>query len=566
MEQSESTQKTSVQSTLECYSSGKGIEHTKVSQKSLDKLLLEFVISETQPLSIVDKPAFVNLVKLGLPNELKVMCRKTMKLRIDNAYSTMVDNLIAKLSNVEHVATTADCWTKGKRSYLGVTCHWIDKKSFSRESVSLACTRLKGRHTYDVLANALYKIHAMYKIQNKIVASTTDSGSNFVKAFKSYQKSNDTDDESDEDEDCNDDEVIDLFEILSNCPEEDTDMYIQLPPHYRCASHTLDLIAKCDIDKMIRSADTSFKNCYRKALAKCSSLWTKQNMSTLAAENIHNLLNVYLKTPNKTRWNATYDGLLQIKNILSSLNGMEKINQAMDFCEIQRFTTQEIKLIEEYCEVMAPLAESLDFLQGEDGMLMGYLLPTLYALEKKMTILEQKNLQFCSPLVKTIKNSLKKRFSSVWNKKELIIASCLIPRFKLVWLEGCIGCNYFTAEAWLKTLFESVDESNNSENSESDYASEDFFCLPVAKKKSKKSSCMEEIELYLKSNCQDLSLLHTHPAVLKIFLEYNTPIPSSAPVERLFSTGSNVMTVKRNKLSDSLFEKLVLLKQNKMSV
>lgn len=243
IEQSEYIQKTSVQSTLECYSSGKGKEHTRVTQKSLDKLLLEFVISETQPLSIVDKPAFVNLVKLGLPNELKVMCRKTMKLRIDNVYSTMVDNLIAKLSNVEHVATTADCWTKGKRSYLGVTCHWIDKKNVSRESVSLACTRLKGRHTYDVLASALYKIHTMYKIQNKIVASTTDSGSNFVKAFNSYQNSNDTDDESDENDDCNDDEVIDLFEILSNvnATEEDNDLYIQLPPHYRCASHTLDL-------------------------------------------------------------------------------------------------------------------------------------------------------------------------------------------------------------------------------------------------------------------------------------------------------------------------------------
>jgi len=151
---------------------------------------LEFVISVTQPLSIVDRPVFVNLVKLGLPNELKVMCRKTMKLRINNVYSTMVDNIIAKLSNVEHVATTANCWTKGKRSYLGVTCHWIDKKSLSRESVSLTCIRLKGRHTYDVLASALYKIHAKYKIQNKIVASTTDSCSNFVKAFKSYQNSN----------------------------------------------------------------------------------------------------------------------------------------------------------------------------------------------------------------------------------------------------------------------------------------------------------------------------------------------------------------------------------------
>jgi len=58
-------------------------------------------------------------------------------------------------------------------------------------------------------------------------------------------------------------------------------------------------------------------------------------------------------------------------------------------------------------------------------------------------------------------------------------------------------------------------------------------------------------------------VLHSYPAVLKVFLEYNTPIPSSAPVERHFSTGSNVMTVTRHKLGDSLFEKF---KQYKMSV
>lgn len=45
-------------------------------------------------------------------------------------------------------------------------------------------------------------------------------------------------------------------------------------------------------------------------------------------------------------------------------------------------------------------------------------------------------------------------------------------------------------------------------------------------------------------------------------MEYNCGMPSSAPVERLFSTGGNTMTVKRHRLSDKTFESLVLLKQN----
>jgi len=61
-------------------------------------------------------------------------------------------------------------------------------------------------------------------------------------------------------------------------------------------------------------------------------------------------------------------------------------------------------------------------------------------------------------------------------------------------------------------------------------------------------------------------MLLSYPEVLKVFLQYNTAKPSSAPVERLFSTGSNVMTVKRYRLNDDHFEKLVLLKQNPITL
>ena len=46
-------------------------------------------------------------------------------------------------------------------------------------------------------------------------------------------------------------------------------------------------------------------------------------------------------------------------------------------------------------------------------------------------------------------------------------------------------------------------------------------------------------------------------------MRYNTPIPSSAPVERVFSISGLVRTVKRNRMSDHMFEtpesKLVVL-------
>ena len=59
-------------------------------------------------------------------------------------------------------------------------------------------------------------------------------------------------------------------------------------------------------------------------------------------------------------------------------------------------------------------------------------------------------------------------------------------------------------------------------------------------------------------------MLTDYPSIKQLFLRYNSILPSSAPVERLFSFGGMVNTPKRQNLGDELFEMLVLLKVNGM--
>ena len=65
------------------------------------------------------------------------------------------------------------------------------------------------------------------------------------------------------------------------------------------------------------------------------------------------------------------------------------------------------------------------------------------------------------------------------------------------------------------------------------------------------------------TNAKKIVSLHNYPTVKRLYMIYNTPLPSSAPVERLFSRGGLVLLSKCNRLADSRFEKLLLMQYNK---
>lgn len=191
--------------------------------------------------------------------------------------------------------------------------------TLQKKSCVLACRRLKGSHTHDVLAAQLEDIHTEFEIRSKVIKTTTDSGSNFVKAFSIFsmpstsQEQEDSQDiedpgPGDEDEEC-------LFEdVFEDLAQASKGFEYQLPPHHRCSDDTLNFISTTDAEKA--EADPSYKRLSRATFAKCQALWNKTSRSVQAAEKVKELCGVNLIKPNATRWNSIFMSVQRLNRII----------------------------------------------------------------------------------------------------------------------------------------------------------------------------------------------------------------------------------------------------------
>jgi hypothetical protein len=141
------------------------------------------LIVDVMPLHSVEKPGFKNLVTQLAPN-LQLFGRTFFTQLLHEKFQYRKQQLIGELERSTDASTTIDAWTCRRRSYLGETIHWYEKGSLQRKNACLAIRRVKGSHTFDVLAKLIEDIHVEFSVTSKLRASTTDNGSNFCKCFR----------------------------------------------------------------------------------------------------------------------------------------------------------------------------------------------------------------------------------------------------------------------------------------------------------------------------------------------------------------------------------------------
>ncbi|CAM4274433.1 unnamed protein product [Leuciscus chuanchicus] len=140
--------------------------------------------------------------------------------------------------------------------------------------------------------------------------------------------------------------------------------------------------------------------------------------------------------------------------------------------------------------------------------------------------------------------AIKDRFASVLDSKDALMATATMPKFKLRWLKDekrrdAVKTMLITEcraripeEPLMRQAVQSPATSSHN----------DFFEFEEEFSYTAETEVME----YLKLPGSDWEVLSRFPRIKEIAKQYNTPIPSSAPVERLFSLGSVVLTPRRN--------------------
>uniref|UniRef100_H3ALT8 HAT C-terminal dimerisation domain-containing protein n=1 Tax=Latimeria chalumnae TaxID=7897 RepID=H3ALT8_LATCH len=512
------------------------------AQKSFERKLLNFMIETIQPLDIVEQPSFKQLVE-G-PNT-KVMTRKTLTNHIDATYRTMRTTIMVRLADIKSVCTTADIWTAHNKSFFGMTYHWIDPTSLQWVSTALTCTRIHGKHTFDVIASLIDEIHTSFSLGDKVVRTVTDNGSNFAKAFKEYGFQEEEDEETAE--------VDHNFGLISDVIDHQP---FQLPKHQHCTAHTLNLIAAYDIHKHL-SCTSSPSALYHSSIAKCSALWNKASHSCKAYEVIEDNANRKQIVPCVTRWNSFYNAVERVMSI-------EHLS-IVDEMGVAKFKMHEITFLKEYCKVLKPLAMALDIVQGEEKCFYGYILPTLLKLMDRLQH-SKVDLKVATSVPDAIITSIRKRFALLLDTEgklfqEAMLAAVTLPMFKLRWL--------------LEDKHEHAKMVLNEEARK--ISSEAGTTLPLQQQESAvvcadnffdyHQPALQAVDViadkvFLCDSDISLACMSKYPNMREVFLKYNATIPSSAPVERLFSLGARVFAPRRNRLSDERVEELILLQYN----
>lgn len=596
--------------------------------------MLNFVVDGNLAFSVIQQPSFGQLINTVAGRDVNIPKNGIFMKFMKEQFNLMKAKLVELLNKQDYVCVTCDVWSSRAQAYLGMSIHFIND-DYQRESYVLAFRELKYKQTHVVMATEILKVFNEYGIAvEKITNIVTDGGSAFCKAFKVYGKGSDpliesvansndnvnVDDNDDGDNDANpfmqyddgeffysniiqfddnettglaqlDDDLLDdatnflndmndgnfLDDFLDDVITHDTNaatecVMAQLPPHRRCLSHLLNLIAgEFDLKLSVRASTALIST-----LNKLQAIWVSPRRSSESKSLCQDYLGCKLKIPVETRWNSKFNAIQQIHSI-----GIEKMEMYISALKasiksasnLSLLTNEDFKVMLAYIKVMKPVANSLDRLQGEQNCGQGYILPTLKTMKQTVEQLTE-GPSIASPLLKSFQETMLKVIDSRFRKhlkldetnKDLVLAAFSTPRLKTKFITDSFDWDLVRNMLILecKNLSSQSIEEPYDEPANNDSDDEFLISYPRSNRRNSIEQIVEaEVDRYLNDDRKYIKVLDEYPLVRKVYFKYNTTLCSSGAIERVFSQSALIFTPRRNRISAGNFEACLLLKYNR---
>ncbi|KAL4112449.1 hypothetical protein QTP88_016238 [Uroleucon formosanum] len=384
----------------------------------------------------------------------------------------------------------------------------IDDKTLGPHSCVLACQRFFGAHTFDKIGEIMVDIFSKFNLSNdNIVSTVTDNGSNFVKAFNEF--------------DCK-------MKTSNNDSDTDSDGGILYINYFIIIDFITanGLLATTDFQNILKNSNA--KKYHHPVLSKCSTLWNLSRKPK-SSEVISNIINCSLIYSVITKWNSLYDSISQLIKHKAKLNT----------------STRDLGLKYQFNETD-----------------ISYLTEFVFRLQ----LLKEQHLRYTFKVIDPLITSLEKRFKLYFDLSpevdEAILASCFYPTFKLRWIPEHDEIMKNRVKNLCINIAEKYIENSSHTQSSVDNVDDEDFLIFSSQEQSFDSSANLEVVQFFNNKIKALTCLDSYPTIKKLFIRYNTSLPSSAPVERLFSFARFIHAPNRSNLSNANFEKLVFLKGN----
>ncbi|XP_067135790.1 E3 SUMO-protein ligase ZBED1-like [Centruroides vittatus] len=482
--------------------------------------ITNFIVKDLHPIDIINGKGFREMLEMAAP-EYTIPNENMIFENLISMAEEQRKAILETLKLVDHVCLTIDCWESvSMRSYLEVTCHFIDSQ-WKMQSINIGAKELVDKYTAENIISTLQQFEEEWGLVGKVVAYVVEKSSKVS-------------------------EAVNL-----------------LPSAYiNCCGHSLQRAILSVLNGVKPVADL---------IGKGKMITEYFIFNAEARIKLESAMVDLLKIQNVTRrWHSILDMLKFLKlnknviNLIVSTNFKTKTLVLND--------TDMIK-IEHVISVLEIMAEAVTYLGDQNYVCASVVLPILRNVMKSLCS------QSDDPdYIKDLKQSLSTELMfKQWTKNSTLIkTSALDPRFKaLKFLPMEKGDH-----TWVELQLEFDNSNIKLENIEE--SANDLVVQPPKKKRrflddsddendSFLTETVKEVDLYKNERKTDEEPLdwwkihqHIYPNLAKLARRYLCVTATNIPCDRIFNAPGNPVVEKRARLTDSMINTIIFVNGYRM--